>query len=184
MALKQSNMLPLGTIAPDFTLLDVIAGQHVNLQRSKSTIATVIMFICNHCPYVQHIKTTLARVAHDYQAKGIKFIAINSNDIASYPQDAPPLMKEMASESHFSFPYLFDETQEIAHAYQAACTPDFFIFDKHLKCVYRGQFDDSRPGNNIPITGKDLTRALDCLLANKTVPHEQKPSIGCNIKYR
>jgi peroxiredoxin len=184
MAETPSNMLPLGTQAPDFSLQDVVSEKILSLQQLKSDKATVIMFICNHCPYVKHVQHELVRVANDYQAKGVRFIAINANDIANYPEDAPDKMRKVAQQLGYPFPYLFDETQEAARAYQAACTPDFYVFDKDLKCVYRGQFDDSRPKNNIPVTGKDLRAVLDCILANKSIDPQQKPSVGCNIKWK
>lgn len=172
-------MLPLGTHAPDFTLFDTQSGKDVSVAELKSDIATVIMFICNHCPFVQHVHEQLIQLADDYQSKGISFIAINSNDVKSYPADSPEKMKEAG----YPFPYLFDATQEVAKAYHAACTPDFYIFDKNLQCVYRGQLDDSRPGNNIPVTGKDVRLALDAILAGQTINAAQKPSMGCNIKW-
>lgn len=184
MALTPSTMLPLGTIAPDFTLPDTVTGQDMALQALKSDIATVIMFICNHCPYVKHISNELANLAKDYQAKGVSFIAISSNDVANYPDDAPDKMKQTALDWGLSFPYLYDETQEVAKAYQAACTPDFYIFNDELRCVYRGQLDDSRPKNDIPVTGKDLRAALDAVVAGTPVDLEQKPSMGCNIKWK
>ncbi|MCS6805111.1 MAG: thioredoxin family protein [Acidobacteriota bacterium] len=184
MAATPSNMIPLGTIAPDFTLPDTVTGRMMSLQELKSDIATVIMFICNHCPYVQHVQHELVRLAKDYQPKGISFIAISSNDVVGYPDDAPDKMKEVAERLGYPFPYLYDETQEVAKAYQAACTPDFYIFDKDLKCVYRGQLDDSRPGNLIPVTGRDIRAALDSILRGEPVNPDQKPSIGCNIKWK
>lgn len=184
MALTPSNMLPLGTVAPSFKLLDTVSNKPMSLEQLKSDKATVIMFICNHCPFVKHIQQQLAKVAKEYQAKGIAFIAINSNDVANYPEDAPDKMHSVAKQLGYTFPYLFDETQAIAKAFQAACTPDIYVFDKTLQCVYRGQFDDSRPGNKIPVTGKDLSAALDNILNNKPVNTEQKPSIGCNIKWK
>jgi thiol-disulfide isomerase/thioredoxin len=177
-------MLPIGTVAPDFTLPDTVTGQDMALQALKSDIATVIMFICNHCPYVKHISNELANLAKDYQAKGVSFIAISSNDVANYPDDAPDKMKQTALDWGLSFPYLYDETQEVAKAYQAACTPDFYVFDDELRCVYRGQLDDSRPKNDIPVTGKDLRAALDAVVAGTPVDLEQKPSMGCNIKWK
>lgn len=177
-------MLPLGTIAPSFTLVDSVSNKKMSLHELKSSTATVVMFICNHCPYVKHIQHELAKFAKEYQAKKVSFIAINSNDIAHYPEDAPDKMRETAQQLDFTFPYLFDETQEVAKAYQAACTPDFYIFDKDLKCVYRGQFDDARPGNNIPVTGNSMRAALENLLAGRPIDTEQKPSMGCNIKWR
>lgn len=179
-----SNMIPLGTIAPNFNLPDAGSKKNLSLDDLKSKKATVIMFISNHCPFVKHIIKDLVKVAKEYQQKGIAFIAIASNDISQYPEDGPNKMHELAKNLDFSFPYLYDETQNVAKAYQAACTPDFYIFDKDLKCVYRGQFDDSRPGNNKPVTGKDLKDALDCIIANKPVSSDQKPSVGCNIKWK
>lgn len=184
MALTPSNMLPLGTKAPDFTLLDTVSGKSLSLQQLKSEVATVVMFICNHCPYVKHVQQELVKIAHDYQNKQIKFIAISANDASNYPDDGPEKMRETAQKLNFSFPYLYDESQIVAKAYQAACTPDYFIFDKDLRCVYRGQLDDSRPGNGIPITGKDVRAALDAILAGIAVSADQKLSMGCNIKWK
>lgn len=184
MSLTPSKMPPLGAIAPDFSLPDVISGKTLTLNSLKSDKATVIMFLCNHCPFVQHIIKKLVEVAKHYQKKGIAFIAINSNDIANYPEDSPEKMRENAENHHFTFPYLFDESQEIAKAYEAACTPDFFVFDDQLACVYRGRFDEATPGKKTPVTGKDLTDALDSILAHKPLDPEQKPSIGCNIKWK
>ena len=184
MALTPSTMLPLGTKAPNFNLLDACSGKILSLDQLKSDNATVILFICNHCPYVKHIQDELVKTANRYQAKGIHFIAINSNDIESYPADSPENMRKNAETHHYAFPYLFDETQAIAKAYQAACTPDFYIFDRDLLCVYRGRFDDSTPGNGIPVTGKDLSAALDALLDNQSIDSNQQPSVGCNIKWK
>ena len=184
MALTPSQMIPLGTKAPAFSLRDVISGEVLNLAQLKSEKATVVMFICNHCPFVKHILKELIDVANQYIPKGIAFIAINSNDVKEYPEDSPQNMQKIGEELKFPFPYLFDESQEIAKAYDAACTPDIYIFDQTLSCVYRGQFDDSRPGNDIPVTGKDLKVALDCILNEEPVPEDQKPSIGCNIKWK
>lgn len=184
MALTYSTMLPLGTLAPHFTLPDAVSGKMLSLSELKSDKATLVMFICNHCPYVQHIQSVLAQVAKTYTAKGVSFIAINSNDIAAYPEDSPENMREVALRWGYVFPYLYDESQEVARAYDAACTPDFFLFDSALKLAYRGQFDDSRPGNGIPVTGKDLCTAMDDLLAGRTILLEQKPSVGCNIKWK
>lgn len=184
MALTPSNMLPLGTTAPDFTLHDTVSGKQLSLQQLKSSIATVIMFICNHCPYVKHIQHELVKLAKDYQPKDIVFIAISSNDAKNYPEDAPEKMGEVAEKLGFTFPYLYDESQAIAKAYQAACTPDFYIFDHELTCVYRGQLDDSRPGSGIPVTGKDIRAALDAILSKNPIDSLQKPSIGCNIKFK
>lgn len=179
-----SNMLPLGTKAPHFELTDTQTGKLVSLEQIKSPYATVIMFICNHCPYVIHIQKKLVEFIKNYQQKKISFVAISSNDIKNYPGDSPEKMCLEAEKNHFTFPYLFDETQEIAKAYQAACTPDFYVFDKDLLCVYRGRFDDATPGNNNPITGSELGRALDNILAGKAVNLDQKPSVGCNIKWK
>ncbi|RAL24033.1 thioredoxin family protein [Thermoflavimicrobium daqui] len=184
MALTESNMFPLGTTAPSFNLPDVVSGRTVSLQELRSNIATVLMFICNHCPYVKHVQNQLVLLANDYLPKGVSFIAINANDAEKYPDDSPEKMKEIAQQLGYPFPYLFDETQEVAKAYQAACTPDFYIFDKEMKCVYRGQLDDSRPGNDLPVTGETIRLALDSLLQNAPVTVKQKPSIGCNIKWR
>jgi peroxiredoxin len=184
MVLTPSNMLPLGTRAPDFKLWDVISDKELTLNELKSDIATVIMFICNHCPYVKHVQKGLVELANDYIPKEISFIAICSNDIENYPDDSPENMKAVAKRLGYPFPYLFDESQEIARAYNATCTPDFYIFDKDLRCVYRGQMDDSRPGNEKPVTGKDIRDALDNILGEKPVSEEQYPSIGCNIKWK
>ncbi|HEX4044935.1 MAG TPA: thioredoxin family protein [Gammaproteobacteria bacterium] len=185
MAETPSTMIPLGTLAPDFNLIDTRTGQSVQLAESKSAVGTVIMFLCNHCPYVKHIQLKLVEVAQHYQSKGIVFIAINANDVATYPQDGPDKMKIEAEKYHYSFPYLYDATQQVAKAYHAACTPDFFIFDQQLACVYRGRFDDATPGNTVPVTGADLSAALDNLLAGKPpLPADkQQPSLGCNIKW-
>lgn len=184
MAATPSNMIPLGTIAPDFRLYDTVSGEIKSLDNCKSEIATVIMFICNHCPYVKHINPALAQISSEYKAKGISFIGISSNDVDNYPEDSPEKMKETALEQGYSFPYLYDETQEIAKSYSAACTPDFYIFDKELKLVYRGQFDSSRPGNGMPVTGEDIIEALDEMLAGNKPSEMQIPSIGCNIKWK
>jgi peroxiredoxin len=182
MALTASSMLPLGSKAPDFTLFDVISGKQLSLQALKSPIATVVMFICNHCPFVVHIQRALVEVANTYEAKGIRFIAINSNDIKDYPEDSPEKMKKTAAELQYPFPYLYDESQAVAKAYHAECTPDFFVYQEDV-LVYRGRFDDSRPGKDTPVTGKDLSQALDAVLAGKPVPANQQPSMGCNIKW-
>jgi peroxiredoxin len=184
MALTSSQMLPLGTKAPDFKLQDTGSGEMLSLSQLASKQATVVMFICNHCPYVRHVQTELKRLANDYIPKGVSFIAISSNDVESYPADGPQEMKKTARSLGYPFPYLYDETQAVAKAYQAACTPDFYIFDKDLLCVYRGQLDDSRPSNNIPVTGQDVRQALDCVLAGKPVDPDQKASMGCNIKWK
>ncbi|WP_058534336.1 thioredoxin family protein [Legionella saoudiensis] len=184
MVATPSTMLPLGSKAPDFNLMDTRTNQMLSLQDSKSAIATVIMFLCNHCPYVKHVQPKLVELANLYQPKGISFIAISSNDVEKYPDDSPEKMHLEALNAHYSFPYLFDESQEVAKAYKAACTPDFYVFDKDLLCVYRGCLDDSTPGNNKPLTGEHLQAALECILAGKPVSAEQKPSIGCNIKWK
>lgn len=184
MADTPSVMVELGTKAPAFTLKDVVSGEQKSLSQLKSDKATVIMFICNHCPFVNHVNKELVRLANDYIPKGISFIAISSNDVENYPQDSPDKMKEVAEEQGYPFPYLYDETQEVAKAYQAACTPDFYIFDGDLNLVYRGQLDDSRPGNSEPVNGKNIRAALDNILTGKPVDENQKPSIGCNIKWK
>lgn len=184
MSRTESTMLELGTKAPAFKLLDVLSGQDVALRQSSDYKATVIMFICNHCPYVKHINAELTLLANDYLPKGVQFLAINSNDVENYPDDSPENMITTAQAHHFPFPYLYDETQEVATAYHAACTPDFFVFDQGLSLIYRGQLDDSRPGNSIPVTGDSIRMALDCLLADKPLNFVQKPSLGCNIKWK
>lgn len=184
MAATPSAMVELGTKAPDFNLPDTISGKQISLDEIKSDKATVVMFICNHCPYVIHIIDELSEVVKEYQKKGVNFAAISSNDIVNYPQDSPERMKEFAEAHKFSFPYLFDETQEVAKAYKAECTPDIFVYDKDMKLVYRGQFDDSRPSLSKPVTGKDLTAALDAILEGRPVDENQIPSIGCNIKWK
>jgi len=184
MAATPSSMMPLGTRAPEFTLPDTVTGENMSLRQLQGEKATLIMFLCNHCPYVLHINDALVRVAKQYQPLGVSFVAISSNDIINYPQDGPDLMKIHAERSGYTFPYLYDESQEVAKAYDAACTPDLFLFDAGLKCVYRGQFDSSRPKNNFPDTGKDLRAALDAVLAGRNVPEMQIPSIGCNIKWK
>jgi len=184
MAQTPSNMMPLGTQAPDFTLPDTVSGKELNLQSLKGERATVIMFICNHCPFVKHIEEELVKLGQDYPAKGIGLVAISANDVKSHPEDSPEKMKQLALSLGYDFPYLYDESQSVAKSYDAACTPDFYIFDQDLKCVYRGQLDDSRPGNNIPVTGTDLRIALESLLSGKQISPDQKPSVGCNIKWK
>jgi thiol-disulfide isomerase/thioredoxin len=184
MALTPSTMLPLGTLAPDFHLLDTSTDKELSLDELKSNIATVIMFICNHCPYVKLIQDKLAETARHYQSKGISFIAISSNDIETYPQDGPEEMKKEAVLHHYPFSYLYDQNQQAALDYQAACTPDFYIFDKDMLCIYRGRFDAATPGNGQPVTGKDLCAALDAVIDGKPVDSQQLPSHGCNIKWR
>jgi peroxiredoxin len=184
MARTPSNMLPLETQAPDFTLNDTVSVKNYSLNQLKGLKATVIMFICNHCPFVKHVNSELSNLAKEYKSKGINFIAISSNDVENYPEDSPEKMKQNAMEQDFIFPYLYDGTQDVAKAYDAACTPDFYVFDQDLKLTYRGQLDDSRPGNEIPVTGTDLRHALNCILDNKENLKTQKPSIGCNIKWK
>ena len=181
---QQSTMLPLGTQAPTFNLLDVVTGQNISLDTFADKKALLVMFICRHCPYVKHVENHLAKLGKDYTDKDTGIVAISSNDIAAYPEDAPESLKEQAKELEFSFPYLFDETQEVAKAYTAACTPDFFLFDKDRKLVYRGQLDDSRPGSSIPVTGQDLRTAIDTVLSGGTPDTNQNPSIGCGIKWK
>jgi peroxiredoxin len=183
MVAVNSTMLPLGTKAPDFHLPDT-TGNIVSLEDFKTSRALVVMFICNHCPYVKHIRTGLVELAREYQPGGVGFVAISSNDVENYPADSPEKMAEEAKSAGYLFPYLYDETQEVAKAYRAACTPDLYVFDQDQRLAYRGQLDDSRPGNNIPVTGKDLRAALDAVLSGKPVPQKQKPSIGCNIKWK
>lgn len=184
MSRTPSNMLPLGTKAPFFELQDTISDKLVNIEQIKGEKGTVIMFICNHCPFVIHVNEEIVKVANAYAEKGIGFVAISSNDVENYPQDSPVKMKAHAKENHYPFPYLYDETQDIAKAYDAACTPDFYVFDKDLKLVYRGQLDSSRPENGIPVTGEDLRHALNCLVSGRENTQLQKPSIGCNIKWK
>jgi thiol-disulfide isomerase/thioredoxin len=184
MAETLSNMKPLGFTAPDFTLLDVTSGKRRSLNELMSDKATVVMFICNHCPFVKHVNNQLVSLANEYIPRGVSFIAISSNDAENYPEDSPEKMKEYAGRLLYPFPYLYDETQDVARAYEAACTPDFYIFNSSLECVYRGQLDDSRPSNNKPVTGKDMREALDALIQGRLVSADQKPSIGCNIKWK
>jgi peroxiredoxin len=184
MSRTPSNMLALGTTAPDFTLIDTADDSYRSLQQLKGKNGTVIMFICNHCPFVVHVNSTLVNIAIQYVKLGINFVAISSNDVENYPQDAPDKMKHHAKTENYPFPYLYDDTQEVAEAYDAACTPDLYLFNANLKLVYRGQLDGSRPGNGIPVTGNDLKHALDCLLEGKENKQTQKPSIGCNIKWK
>lgn len=183
MALVESNMMELGTKAPNFSLLDTVSGKKKSLIQLKSDDATVILFICNHCPYVHYINSKLVEVANRYQAKGIQFIAISSNDAKKYPEDSPEKMAKVAEVEKYPFPYLYDETQEVARAYKAECTPDIFVFDTNLKCVYRGRFDQTRPKVGIP-TGKELTDALDAIILGEEVSQDQRPSMGCSIKWK
>jgi peroxiredoxin len=183
MARTPSTMLPLGTQAPDFRLLNV-DGRIVGLDDFRGAPAYLLAFICNHCPFVKHVAEGLADLGREYQAKGVAVIAVSSNDATKYPADSPEQMVHEVENRNYSFPYLFDETQEVAKAYRAACTPDFYVFDKDRKLVYRGQMDDSRPDSGIPVTGRDLRAALDAVLAGKPVSEQQRPSIGCNIKWK
>jgi len=184
MARTPSNMLPLGTKAPNFKLLNVVDDENVTLDELKGVKGTVVMFICNHCPFVKHVNAQLSKMAKDYKSKGINCIAISSNDVDNYPEDGPEKMRQNAIDNDFIFPYLYDQTQDVAKAYDAACTPDFYVFDSDLKLVYRGQLDDSRPGNDIPVTGKDIRHVLNNLLSGTAISEDQKPSIGCNIKWK
>jgi peroxiredoxin len=183
MSLTSSTMLPLGTTAPDFRLPDT-NGKTVALADFKDKPALVVIFMCNHCPYVQHIRAGLAQLANDYQPRGVAIVGINSNDVANFPDDSPAKMAAEVKNAGYTFPYLYDELQAVAKAYHAACTPDIFLFDRGRRLVYRGQFDASRPGNGIPVTGKDLRAALDAVLAGKTTSAFQAPSAGCNIKWK
>ncbi len=184
MSATESTMMPLGTQAPDFNLRDTVSGDMTSLATIRSNVATVVMFLCNHCPYVVHVRHELAHLANDYMPRGVVFVGISSNDPVAYPADAPERMKEEAERVGYSFPYLFDETQEVARAYGAACTPEFYIFDRDLACVYRGQLDGSRPSNDLPVTGRNVRAALDAILCGAPVNPEQKASIGCSIKWR
>lgn len=184
MALTESNMLDLGTKAPDFTLPDTVSDKDVSLSDIRSDKATVVMFLCNHCPYVIHVNPEIVRLAREYQEKGVSFVAISSNDVSKYPQDGPEEMKKHAAKIGYPFPYLYDESQEVARDYDAACTPDFYVFDGNLRLAYRGRLDASRPNSGIPLTGEDLRAALDAVLAGRPVTKEQFPSAGCNIKWK
>jgi peroxiredoxin len=184
MARTASNMIPLKTRAPGFELVDTVSGKMMSLKQLQGDRGTVIFFICNHCPFVIHVNIELVNVANKYSLKGISFIAISSNDIDKYPQDGPGFMQRNAKQNNFPFPYLFDPTQEVAKAYDAACTPDTYVFDDDLRLLYRGQIDDSRPGNGVVVSAKDLRTALDDLLEGKTISSIQKPSIGCGIKWK
>ncbi len=177
-------MLPLGTPAPGFKLVNAVDGDSVALNDFEGKPALLVMFICNHCPYVQHVREELGRLAADYVPRGLGVVAINSNNVQGYPDDSPENMKKLALTDGWEFPFLYDEAQETAKAYRAACTPDFFLFDKERTLIYRGQYDDSRPKNNIPVTGKDLGTALDAALGGRPIPEDQKPSLGCGIKWK
>ncbi len=184
MAQTPSNMLALGTTAPDFSLTDVVSGKTVARDDFRGQKALLVMFICAHCPFVKHIEKELAKLGKDYAGQSLGIVAISSNDVTTHPADSPAGLKQQAETFGFNFPCLYDETQSAAHAYDAACTPDFYLFDAGFRLVYRGQFDSSRPGNGIPVTGQDLRAAIDTALAGKPVPADQHPSIGCNIKWK
>jgi len=179
-----SAMLPLGTLAPDFKLPDTVSDRVLSLEQVRGAKATVVMFTCNHCPYVKHVEGEMVRLASDYQPRDVGFVAISSNDVTRYPEDGPAEMAEVARQQGYTFPYLYDESQEVARAYSAACTPDFYVFNEQLRCVYRGRLDDSTPGNKKPLSGADLRAALDAVLANEVVAADQFPSYGCSIKFR
>lgn len=184
MVATTSTMLALGTVAPPFALPDVVTGHLITLDTFAGKKAVLVMFICRHCKYVQHVKAELSKLGQDYQDKDIGMVAISANDAAAYLEDAPQSLKEMAQAESFTFPYCYDETQAVAKAYTAACTPDFFLFDRQRHLVYRGQLDDSRPSNQLPVTGKDLRAAIEAALADQPINPAQKPSIGCNIKWK
>ncbi len=179
-----SSMLALGTPAPAFSLPDVISGRTISLQQFSGMRGLLVMFLCSHCPFVKHVEAELARIGHDYAVNGLGIVGISSNDASAYPEDAPEGLRVQAQRNSFTFHYLYDESQEVARAYNAACTPDFFLFGGDLKLVYRGQLDASRPGNNIPVDGRDLRAAIEAVMAGKPVSPDQKPSIGCGIKWR
>ena len=184
MALVESNMLPLGTIAPDFSLPNVVDNSLGSLSSLKGEKGTLVVFTCNHCPYVIHLLDAFVAFARKNKEMGVETIAISSNDVENYPSDHPDLMRELAQEKQFSFPYLYDKTQKVAKAYDAACTPDFYLLNPHNELVYRGRFDASRPGNDLPITGEDLQNAIDAMLKKDPIPEKQYPSMGCNIKWK
>ena len=184
MARTPSNMFPLGELAPEFCLPEPLSGNDLSLSQLKGSKATVVMFICNHCPFVKHIFAGLVALGRDYQSEEVGIVAISSNDVSNYPEDAPDNMAALAQELGFTFPYLYDQSQDVAKAYDAACTPDFYLFDAGLRCVYRGRMDEATPGNDVPVTAKDLRAAIDATLAGKQVNENQYPSIGCNIKWK
>jgi len=184
MSRTESTMLPLGTPAPDFSLPDTVSDQTVSRDDFGAAPALLVAFICNHCPYVKHIRDGWAQLARDFQARGVAIIAISSNDAEAYPDDAPDKMREEARDANYTFPYLFDESQSVAQSYRAACTPDFFLFNANRKLVYRGQMDGARKSNDVPVSGEDLRAALDAVLSGNTVSEIQKPSLGCNIKWK
>ncbi len=183
MVATASTMLPLGTEAPDFSLPDT-TGRLVSRDDFAARPVLLVMFVCNHCPYVRHVVDEIVRVGRDYEARGVGIVAISSNDVDQHPEDGPGPMAEFAAATGMTMPYLYDETQSVAHAYHAACTPDFFVFDATRRLVYRGQLDGARPGNSVPVTGTDLRAALDAVLADLPVPEAQLPSLGCNIKWK
>lgn len=184
MARTESNNFPIGTKAPSFQLPDTVSGRQMTFADVKGMEGTVVIFMCNHCPFVKLINHKIAELAKAYQEKGVNFVAISSNDVQNYPEDAPELMAKLAQEEGFIFPYLYDSTQEVAKAYDAACTPDIYVFDKDERCYYHGQIDDARPGNGVEVTGQDLTSALNQLLEGADYQGNMKPSIGCNIKWK
>lgn len=184
MALTPTKVIPLGFTAPDFKLVDQISSKALTYNDIKGEKGTLVMFTCNHCPYVKHLVHELVAIGKEFMPKGIGMVAISANDVVNYPEDSPEKMKVFAAKNDFPFPYLYDETQEVAKAYDAACTPDFNLFDAENRCVYRGQFDGSRPGNEVPVSGKDLRAAINLVLDGKKVPENQIPSIGCNIKWK
>lgn len=184
MVMTASTMLSLGTPAPAFQLPDAVSGQTISLDSFAGKQALLVIFLCQHCPFVKHVQAELARLGHDYSKRDVGIVAISANDVANYPADAPDKLKAMAVAEEFSFPVCYDASQDTAKAYTAACTPDFFLFDAEQKLVYRGQLDDSRPSNGKPVTGRDLRAALDAVLAGQPVSADQQPSIGCNIKWK
>ena len=183
MVMVESTMLPLGTAAPDFSLTDVVSGQTISLASFAGAPALLVMFICRHCPFVKHVEAELAQLGRDYQPRGVAMVAISANSLQTHPQDGPEHLKAQAQEQGFTFPYCFDATQAVAKQYTAACTPDFFVFDPQRRLVYRGQLDDSRPSNGLPVTGADLRQALEAVLSGQPLGPDQKPSIGCYIKW-
>lgn len=184
MALTYSSTMPLGTSAPAFSLPDTVSGKTISLKELPSAAATVIVFMCNHCPYVKHLETEMVKVMNFYRSKGVNVLAISANDVEQYPEDSPEKMQKLAKDLGFNFPYLYDESQKTAKAYGAECTPEFYIFDKNLQCAYHGRFDDSTPGNHIPVTGNEFKAALDAVLMGEAARQPQLPSMGCNIKWK
>lgn len=184
MALTASTMLNLGTVAPDFNLPDVRTGEMISHEKFVANMGLLVMFICRHCPYVKHMEEELAQIGHDFVPRGFGVVAISSNDVEQYPDDAPHMLKEMAERLKFNFPFCYDESQSVARAYHAVCTPDFFLFDGARRLVYRGQFDGSRPGNGVAVTGQDLRAAMEALAGGKPIAEQQTPSLGCNIKWK